>query len=375
MPATKCESTRQAPLRQTPRDCRLDALRGLLLILMTVRHLPSVLGKYTFEYFGYLSEAEGFVLLSGFVAGLSYTRLASQHPASTLSRQAFLRARTIYLYHAAIFILSFLIIKIFSRDEEYASSWDELVHLNPAVSLVAGITCLNQPKFLDILPMYCIFVLNVPLIIQAFRRKLSWLVLALSALLWGITQFGFRTSTAVQWLHNYLPVNLGEFEVCSWQVLFVAGLYLGFRSSAGGIMKPCFGRLLVVYLWGIAICLMLVKHHIVCGTEVAYVAERMSDKPTLGALRIFNFAIVYMLLIHYGWNLRPGLVVHGLAYLGRRSLQVFGWHVLVVIAAGAFYELRGLVNEEPRIVVVAACIAALYIPAYVAQRQKRPSPA
>jgi hypothetical protein len=49
----------------------VDALRGLMLVLMTVTHLPSRLTDPLGQPFGFVSAAEGFVLLSAFMAGLS----------------------------------------------------------------------------------------------------------------------------------------------------------------------------------------------------------------------------------------------------------------------------------------------------------------
>ncbi len=50
----------------------IDALRGLMLVLMTVTHLPTRLTDPLGQPFGFVSAAEGFVLLSAFVAGLVY---------------------------------------------------------------------------------------------------------------------------------------------------------------------------------------------------------------------------------------------------------------------------------------------------------------
>ena len=51
----------------------LDALRGLMLVLMTLTHLPTRLTTPTGQPFGYVSAAEGFVLLSAFMAGMVYS--------------------------------------------------------------------------------------------------------------------------------------------------------------------------------------------------------------------------------------------------------------------------------------------------------------
>src|SRR5437899_3266510 len=63
------------------RDSYLDNLRGGFHIVMLVDHLPIILpGMFTliaglYEALGYVSAAEGFVFLSGYVTGLVYTRV------------------------------------------------------------------------------------------------------------------------------------------------------------------------------------------------------------------------------------------------------------------------------------------------------------
>jgi len=50
------------------RDRRIDTLRGMLLIIMTVDHLGGWLTVITGQSLGYVSAAEGFIFLSGFVS-------------------------------------------------------------------------------------------------------------------------------------------------------------------------------------------------------------------------------------------------------------------------------------------------------------------
>jgi hypothetical protein len=51
------------------RQPELDALRGLMLMLMTLAHLPTHAQVVTNQQLGFVSEAEGFVFLSAFLTG------------------------------------------------------------------------------------------------------------------------------------------------------------------------------------------------------------------------------------------------------------------------------------------------------------------
>ncbi|MBW8470508.1 MAG: OpgC domain-containing protein, partial [Thiobacillus sp.] len=54
------------------RRWELDALRGLMLVLMTLTHMPTMYSLPSGQPFGFVSAAEGFVFLSAFMAGRVY---------------------------------------------------------------------------------------------------------------------------------------------------------------------------------------------------------------------------------------------------------------------------------------------------------------
>jgi hypothetical protein len=55
----------------------IDFLRGLCLVVITIDHLPhDPFEKFTWQTFGFVSAAEGFVFLSGLVSGIVYGRVA-----------------------------------------------------------------------------------------------------------------------------------------------------------------------------------------------------------------------------------------------------------------------------------------------------------
>ena len=54
------------------RQAELDWLRGLMLVLMTLTHVPTWFGAHLGQPFGFVSAAEGFVFLSAFLVGCVY---------------------------------------------------------------------------------------------------------------------------------------------------------------------------------------------------------------------------------------------------------------------------------------------------------------
>src|SRR5471032_3409051 len=86
------------------RDLRFDTLRGLFLVCMTINHLPTELRAATDQSLGIFSAAEGFVFLSGLIAGWVYTRKYRTQGAEGLSAASTGRAKSIYRWHIGAFL-------------------------------------------------------------------------------------------------------------------------------------------------------------------------------------------------------------------------------------------------------------------------------
>src|ERR1700730_6304211 len=71
-------STTQLTARGSQRRPELVALRGLMLTLMTLAHLPTQAQVITNQQLGFVSEAEGFVFLSAFLTGRIFGRIANE---------------------------------------------------------------------------------------------------------------------------------------------------------------------------------------------------------------------------------------------------------------------------------------------------------
>src|SRR5664280_963557 len=220
------------------RDLRLDTLRGFMLVAIAINHLDTELRVFTDYVFGFVSTAEGFVFLSGLVAGLVYTRRSASLSPAELGQKARRRAGEIYFCHLAAFVTIFLglhLLALFIHAEPYASP--ALFFQQPIAALLLGSSLLLQPGLLDILPMYCGFMLVLPLMLAALRKGHWGRLLALSGGLWLLAQFGLRDDLE-RWLQTFLPVNLGAFDLLAWQFLFVAGVFLGFHWAKSP--KPLF---------------------------------------------------------------------------------------------------------------------------------------
>ncbi len=320
----------------------IDALRGLMLLLMTVTHLPSRLTDPLGQPFGFVSAAEGFVLLSAFVCGLHYSRIGLQQGIEPMRRAFWRRALTIWLVQAATLLGVFAAIgALGSRIDPPAVknllSW---FLADPQAGLVWSLLLVYEPPLLDILPLYVFFMLLSPWVL-AFALRHGWTaVLLASVLLWTLAQFGLSEwlhAAAARWLGLPVPFHeTGAFNAFAWQLLWFAGLWLGASRnapSARPLRSP-------PWLVALAIAVVLVglywRHggghgQAPFGADVA--RNLLFDKWQLGPLRLLNLAALGVVVLHFG----PALLrrmprLHRLEALGRASLPVFCAQLVAVLA-------------------------------------------
>ena len=182
------------------RKLELDALRGLLLVLMTITHLPTRYSTYSSQVFGFVSAAEGFVFLSAFLTGAIYARrVAAGHHAAVRS-SLLLRARRLYLWHLGLLLFAFTIVAAIGFYGQRPALYNLLSFYfeHPVAALWAGPLLLYQPPLLDILPMYVLFFIGTAFVMRATARWGWHWVLAGSVIIWVGAQFGLRAAVLMQ---------------------------------------------------------------------------------------------------------------------------------------------------------------------------------
>lgn len=311
------------------RDITLDSLRGLFLAIMTVDHLVLPLSSYTIHALGFISAAECFVFLSGYVAGIVYTKLRINYGKQQLWQAALQRAGTIYLAHMSVFLL-LLVTGLCSNF--FASAWksniynlaDPLLLNKPLLALALGSVLLYQPTFLDVLPLYFILVLLMPFLLEQFIKGRSLMVISFSVGIWFIAQFGVLglITSAVT---KYLPIHLGAFDILAWQLIFVVGLYLGFLKYQQRELTYLLNNKLLVISLVVATLLFLLRQDLIVINFLEN--ETIISKERLGLLRLVNFATLVYLVGLLKSKFNKLFEWQWLSGLGQHSLQVFAFHV------------------------------------------------
>ena len=313
------------------RDLRFDSLRGLMLVIMTINHLPSLLSRFTDEPLGVFSGAEGFVFLSGLLAGLVYARRLRRDGSETLWESSRSRAWMIWRWQAGSILASLLSIQIICWILGFCSSKaPTLFYQNPWLAMVMGPLFLYQPGMLDILPMYCVFVSLLPVVLIGLEKGYQGWIVGLSIVLWASVQNGY--GSAIDGAPLY-PLHIGSFNLFAWQIIFFGGVMIG-RERALNPDKPLvpFRPVLFLLVLAFAVYGWGVQHRgwLPPGWSDA-VFGLMINKTALGLFRLADFgACAYLISVIGG--LYPRLLTwRPLAFLGQHSIAVFGAQSVIAV--------------------------------------------
>lgn len=360
---------------------QIDALRGLMLALMTLTHMPTVLAGPAGQPFGFVSAAEGFVLLSGFMAGMVYAGRA-RHEGMLRMRSAFYhRVGKVYLCQVGLLLFLFSVVALIAlllRQDAITGLMDYYLE-DPLHAVVGSLLLIYNPPLLDILPIYVLFMLISPLLLRHGIRNGWDGILAISAALWLAAQFKLGG-----WAYEALApaagirVSLhhtGAFDVLAWQFLWVLGLWMGARRK----MQLSTARLVFPHwIVGTAItiaALFFVWRHVGGQVPLPHNASlnMLFDKWQLGPLRMLNLFALLVLLVRYGPWLSARLPRgRALEKMGAASLPVFCAHVVLALLAlavlGAPTPGRPLWIDAA---ILLASFAALYKVALVSRAPRR----
>ena len=347
------------------RDLRFDSLRGLLLVCMTINHLPTELRMVTDQSLGVFSSAEGFVFLSGLLAGYVYIRRFWKGGVPALRSAAIERSWSIYGWHLASFVGCWAAVIGIERVFGFCSrSAPQLFYSHPLLALGLGSSLLYQPGLLDLLPMYFVFVMLLPLILPALEAGKRYTVLGLSAAVWLVAQ----ASPAIDGAPLY-PVHLGTFNLLAWQFLFVAGVVIGHsRSRTPEIETPSVSPWLLTLATAVAVYGFGVRHYQWSHPWPDATFGVYLNKPALGLFRLADFGAVAYLVAVLGSRLPRILTWKALAYLGQASIAVVAAQSVAVTIVLQFDPLSQ--TPASRTLVVAAVIAWMYLVALAYHRHR-----
>jgi hypothetical protein len=202
------------------RDGALDLLRGYFLFMIVVNHLrfkENLLYALTGRQLLFVTAAEGFILVSGFLVGKVRGGEARTAGLGAATRRLLRRAETLALWSALLTLL----LRGLSALTDY---WPQIHGYDEGGSWLAwiagAVTLRKTYGDHNLLAGYALYMAAAPLGLYLMMRGRTLVFLALSAVLWAAS-YRFE----LHWT--------GAFHVDgSWQILFVIGMVLGYHEAA-----------------------------------------------------------------------------------------------------------------------------------------------
>jgi hypothetical protein len=325
----------------------VDFARGLVLVAMTIDHLPgNLLEHVTPRNFALSDSAEAFVFLSGLSIGLVYYRRTLAAGMAPVALSCLKRAGRLYGVHIlmtagalAIFALAYWLGGF--NDALIAPHGRAIVFHEPLRGALGVAMLSHQLGYFNILPLYVVLMAAAPAILALARFSPTMALTAALGAYCAVKGFGLD-------LPNWPEPGGWFFNPLAWQLVFTLGVLAGVRWSE----QPPRRSTLVQ-----ALCLGLTVAGVLIVTDGLGLAPGLRDhayvlldvgKQDLGAARLVNFlALAYLLattpLLGALARTSAGEAVQS---LGRRSLPVFAVSSLLCAlgqAGGAM--LYGMVDN------------------------------
>ena len=319
------------------RDTRIDALRAFCLITIFINHVPgNPFEMFSSKNFGFSDAAEAFVLISGVSAAYAYGLKFQAGSRLLTAIRAWRRAGVLYVAHLMCTLVTLAIFAGFSL---YYARPDLLENVNimplitdPVRAIVGLVTLGHQLGYNNILSMYGVILLMLPLFLLLSRWGISVMVLA-SAALWLVCGVFLIA------LPTYPGGNFWFINPLSWQFLFVIGMAANMHVRRGGRMPVSLTLQLlsIVYL---LTSLVWVKLPL-WGLDVSFGLPAVLtgfDKTFLSISRLLHvLAMAYLLTtvpaVSNIWRVSRR---NPLAVIGRHALPVFIAGTLLAMLAQAW---------------------------------------
>ncbi len=370
-----------APRQPSTRLPELDALRGLMLIGIALTHLPTQASHYSNQLLGFVSWAEGFVLLSALLTGRVYGSMLRQRSWREVFERLWLRCAKLYGYHLGLLAVAFTVVAAIAVHTQKPALLGllDFYLAHHALAVGSSLLLVYCPPLLDILPLYIAFLLLTPFFLSVGQRWGWKFVLAPSGLLWLGSQFGMRG-----FIHGFLvahaafPVplqNLGSFDLFAWQFLWVFGLWLGTGNSAR-LLGWFESRGMIVLAALVAAVLLLLRYqwppYFAAHPVDQGNAWVLFDKWQLGCLRLLDFAALGVLFSALRPRIAHRLAWRPLVLLGKSSLEVFCIQVLFSFAALCLVGDGAGAHWFTQSAIVVSTLSGMYGLAWFRARPRHP---
>lgn len=320
--------------RPTPRvrDPRLDFFRGLAMFIIVIAHTPgNPWARWIPARFGFSDATEIFVFCSGMASAIAFGATFARRGFWIGTARVLFRSWQVYWAHiGTFFVIAALMVWLNSfegLERNYVSQLNLIPFFrDPAANLVGLMTLTYVPNYFDILPMYLVILMMMPLMIGLAHIHPA--LAGLTAItIWLAAFNGLLSLPAEPWSER-----TWFFNPFGWQLLF----FTGFAFMAGWLRPPPVHAALIALALVVVLVILPLAHfrflNAVPDLRATEIALRpYKAKTELGPLRILHFlALAYLAWVAVGpmgARLSAGVwwprVVAVIRKVGQQSLAIF----------------------------------------------------
>lgn len=351
------------------RDLRLDFFRGMALWLIFIDHVPSSsIGNLTLRNLGFSDATEIFVFISGYTAALVYGASLERQGLTYTALQVLKRCWQLYAAHILVFVFYIAQIVWVSNRFADASIIEELnvaeFLADPSQSMIQALLLRYRPANLDVLPLYMVLLLSLPLVLWVARHS-RLLVLVASLSLWFSVQM-FKWAFPI-----YEDGSVWFFNPLGWQLLFIIGVLCAQARGDDAVWlrwNPWVGGLAVAWLVFAAVVSVGWRYPAMNALIEPFVEHWLYpiDKTNLGEARVLHFLALAYLVARW---LRPEAALlrtrlaNPVIRCGQHSLYVFCVGICLSFVAHAILVYLGR-SIPMQVAVIAAGLAIMSALAY-----------
>mmetsp|Transcript_23841 Transcript_23841/g.43124 ORF Transcript_23841/g.43124 Transcript_23841/m.43124 type:complete len:413 (-) Transcript_23841:1589-2827(-) len=244
------------------RDIRLDFFRGIAMFIILIAHTPgNFLTSWIPARWGFSDATEIFVFCSGMASAIAFGRAFESAGWRMGTARVTFRIWQVYWAHVGLFFATLALISVLTETglgtRNYVGQlnlWRFYAEVDTGTVtdlIVRFMTLRYVPNYFDILPMYMVVLVMMP-VIMALARVRLWLVFAFMAITWLFGQTALVEMLGLP--HLELPADPSSnrtwfFNPFGWQLIF----FTGFAFMRGWIPKPPVNAILI----GIALFIVL----------------------------------------------------------------------------------------------------------------------
>lgn len=329
----------------TKRDIRLDIIRGLALVTVTINHITQLCRDMglsgpsfpTPSKFTISSSMETFILISGILIGIIYTKVFVKQGWRALAHKTLGRLGqivSVQLFVAASVLVLLLAGSSALSEANYmqmvSGPWDAMWKTATGA----------MPFAMNVLPLYILLLAWAPFQVVGMARW-PWIMVGLSVLLYVLAHMGLNMLAV---LPEGAPKTFGKgyFNPFSYQLLFLAGVVWG---QGWGTWWPKVEAFAQKHIWALSavniglmgVCVAM-KAGIIGGAGSVF--ERSDIDAAVIVSGVLLAAWLFVLLKRFP-VLTANILARFLGRLGQASLLVFGAGITLTYLIALLWEVTG----------------------------------